>query len=302
MMKNIVERIIYLQDKRIIGFASGLAGSVLISFDSIYIRLSGTGGVNTVFLFGLFAMISMFSLVQMTDERRLAGTLREDGWPLVLSGLLMLGSATTFILSIKHTIVANTVIIMGGRPVVTALFSWFFLKEKANRNLIIAIGVLLAGFSVVMSGSAGSGHLLGDFYAFLTVVFLGLNGTLQRHYKKISRSAVVGMAGFFMAVVMFYFADIASFTWKTWVVMGIMGLTTAPAGRVLNAVSTRYILAAESAMMTLSVSVFAPIWAILLFGERPSFTTLAGGVLIIGTIFVYIAVNFGIMKKVPPVL
>lgn len=290
-IKNGISALLQMRESRLKGILAALAGAVLVSFDSIYIRMSGTGGVNTVFLFGLFAMISMFSFVHATDDRGLPGTLHDGGWPLLLSGLLMLGSASTFILSVKHTAVANTVIIMGCRPIFTAFFAWLILRERITRTLAVAILAVLFGVGIVVSGSLQSTHLLGDFLALLTVTFLGINGAVQRKYKKMSRMAVVGMAGFFMAAVMFYFADITNFSPKTWLVMGLMGLTTAPFGRVLNAVSNRYLLAAEAAMFTLSISVFATVWAFLVFAEVPAVTTMIGGAVILGTIILYILIS-----------
>jgi drug/metabolite transporter (DMT)-like permease len=282
---------VFMEDERTKGMASALGGTLLISFDSVFVRLSGTGGVNTVFLFGLFTMISMSAILQITDRRGIAGTLKEDGWPVFMSGLLMFGSASAFILSIKHTSVANTVIIMGSRPVLTALFSWIFLRERASAALWLAMLTVIGGIVVVVSGSLESGNLLGDCLALAAVVFLALNGTLQRKYKKMSRTAVVGLAGFFLAATLVFFADIGSFTASTWVIMGMMGLASAPFGRVLNAVATRYIPAAEAAMLNLSLSVFATLWAFLLFGEIPAAATLAGGGIILGTIAVYIAAS-----------
>lgn len=273
---------------RLKGLLAALGGTVLTSFDSVFIRLSGTGGVNTAFLFGFFTMISMAIIIQTKDKRGLFVTLRENGWPSFVSGFLMLGSASSFILSIKHTNVANTMIIMGCQPVFTAILSWIFLKEKTDKTLWAAMLIVVAGIIIVVHGSVESGNLIGDLLAFATVIFLSINRIVQRKYKEISRTAIVGTGGFLISVVMFLFADIESFTAETWIIMGIMGLCSAPLGRVLNGVSTRYILAVESSMITLSVSVFSTLWAFIFFNEIPPFTTLTGGAIIITTISVYI--------------
>ena len=278
-------------DARTRGILAALMGALLVSFDPVFVRLSGTRGVNTVFLFGLFTLISMSLIIQTTDRRGVIGTLKEDGWPVVLSGLLMFGSATTFILSIKYTAIANTVMIIGSRPVLTAIFSWLWLKEKAGLALWLAISMVICGIAIVVSGSLESVNILGDSLALLCVTFLAMNGAFQRKYKSMSRPAVVGMAGFFLAAGMIFFADIGSFTLRTWLIMGAMGLLSAPIGRVLNAVSVRYILAAESAMITMSVSVFSTFWAILFFNEIPPQTTLAGGGVILGSILTYVLIK-----------
>jgi len=270
------------------GILAALVGSLLISFDPVFIRYSGISGFDTAFLFGLFTAISMATVIQTTDSQGISKTLLQSGWPAILSGLLILGSATTFILSIKHTEVSNTMIILSGRPVVTALFSWLILKEKTSSTLWWATIGVIGGSTVVVYGSIGSPTFLGDGLALLTVAFLGLNGALLRRYAHISRVAIVGWAGFFMSITLFAFANPSSYTAHTWIIMGTMGLLTAPMGRVLNGISFRYIPAAEAALLSLIGTVLAPIWAYLFFKEIPTNTTILGGTIILATISVYL--------------
>ncbi len=285
------------RDIRSKGVIAAFIGTLLISFDSIFVRLSGTTGANTVFLFGFFTAISMFTLLQISDPRGIAGTLKEDGLPVFISGLLMFGSASCFILSVTHTSIANTAIIIGSRPVLTAIFSWFFLKEMAEKALWLTMGFVMAGILIVLSGSLESVNLMGDSFAVLAVVFLAINGTFQRRYKKMSRKAVVGIAGLFLAVGMLPFAQISSFSGKTWIIMAIMGLLSAPIGRVLSAVSTRYLQAAEAATISMSMSVFATLWALIIFNEKPPLATLIGGVIIVGSILCYFLFKMKCVKQ-----
>ncbi len=270
------------------GRLAALCGGILLSFDSVFIRLSGVGGFDTAFLFGLFSALSMALLIQATDPRGLAGTLRADGWPVLVSALLIVGSASSFVLSIKHTTVANTVFIMSSRPVATALVSWLLLRERTNKALWLAIAGVMTGISIVVSGSLESGNLTGDLFAVFTVLCLGLNGTLWRRYKDISRPAVVGLGGLFIALVMFIPAHPAAYSWETWLIMAAMGMLSAPIGRVLNALSARYIPAAEMATITLINVVLAPIWAFAFFDEQPPLPTMTGGSVILLSIGTYL--------------
>lgn len=279
---------VFPESTRSKGLWAALAGSFLVSLDPVFIRLSGTGGFDTVFLFGLFTAVSMSAVIRATDSRGVSGTLKAGGWPLLVSALLMVGSATTFVLSVKHTAVANTMIILSGRPVLTAVFSWIILREKTSPALWMAIAGVMAGILIVVSGSARSPNLAGDGLALLTVTFLAMNGVVLRRYKQMSRMAVVGLCGFFMALLMAAPATPSAYGLSTWVTMGIMGLVSAPLGRVLNAASSRYIPAAESAVISLSSMMFAPVWIFFLFREIPPAATLAGGTIVLGTIFSYI--------------
>lgn len=274
-----------------LGIMAAVTGSLFLSFDSVFIRLSGISGYDTAFLFGIFSAISMSLFIQTTDSRGLVGTLKESGWPAVVSGLLIVGSALSMILSIKHTAVANTMVILSGRPVMTALACWLILKEKPTKSLWLAITGVIIGILTVASGSLQSGTILGDLFAFSAVLFLALNGTLWRRYKNISRMVIVGLGGFFLALTMSIPAAPSTYSTDTWIIMAAMGLFSAPLGRVLNATATRYIPAAEAAMIGLSSVILASLWAYLFFNEIPSLNTIIGGIIVISTITTYIMIK-----------
>ena len=212
------------------GALLALAGAFLMSFDPIFIRLSGVGGVDTAFLFGVFTAISMAGVIQVSDPRGLLGTLRAGGWPVLASAALMLGSASAMVFAVKMTSVANVFVIMSVAPALAALFSRIFLGEVTTRATWLAIAGVMLGIGIVVSGSVGSVHLAGDALAFVAVSFVALNMVLLRRYKEISRMASIGMGGLFLALVMVPMADPASYSATTWGVMAVMGCSRRHSG------------------------------------------------------------------------
>ncbi|GLO59963.1 membrane protein [Vibrio sp. MACH09] len=273
------------------GFLLAITGVILMSLDPIFIRFAGVSGFDTAFLFGLFSAISMPVLLKLNDARGIKSAVKESGWPLLFSGLLMLGSASGLVFSIKMTSIANTFIILSATPALAALFSWLFLKEKVTTATLVSILFVMIGIAIVVSGSFGSGNWVGDLLAVFSVICLSLMFTLLRKYQNISRLASVGLGGLLLAIVMFFFATPTSFSAETWFIMAVMGLFTAPIGRVLSMVATRHITAAEVSMTMMLESVLAPIWAFLFFAEVPPLASIIGGVIILLTIFVYTLLN-----------
>ncbi|KZK76814.1 DMT family transporter [Pseudovibrio ascidiaceicola] len=276
---------------RVSGILITLLGAVLMSFDPIFIRYSGVSGFDTAFLFGLFTAISMPFFIQMRDERGVIGALRASGWPVLFSGLLMLGSASSLVLSIKLTSVANTFVILSISPALAAAFSWLFLGEVTKRATWISIISIMIGIAIVVSGSFGSGTLMGDVLAGLAVTCLSLNQTLLRKYQGVSRMASVGVGGFLLAVAMFFLAAPSTYSLNTWIIMGLMGLFTAPFGRVLSQVATRYITAPEVGMLLMIETVLAPLFAFGFFGEIPHQESFIGGTIIVVTILIYAVIS-----------
>lgn len=269
------------------GLLFALGGAVLMSLDPIFIRLSGVGGFDTAFLFGIFTTLSMAAIVHAREPDGVAGVLRAGGLPVVVSGLLMLGSAATLVMSVKLTTVANTFVILSGAPAVSALFGWYFLGEVTARSTWWSIAVAMVGVAIVVSGSVELGHWLGDFYAVLAVVFLSLNQTLMRRYQGVSRMASVGLGGMFLALTMAFFVEPMSYSARTWLIMGAMGLVTAPFGRVMAMQATRYISAPEVGVILMVEAVFAPLWAYGFFAETPAVTSVLGGACILGAALYY---------------
>lgn len=272
---------------RTMGVSITLMGALLMSLDPVFIRFSGVSGFDTAFLFGLFTAISMPVFIQLRDERGLIRAINESGWPVLLSGLLMLGSATGLVLSIKHTSIANTFVILSAAPALAAIFSWLLLGEVTRRSTWIAIVSVMIGIVIVVSGSFDSGNLIGDGLAVFAVTCLSLNQTLLRKYKNVSRMASVGFGGLFLALAMFSVATPSVYSINTWLIMGAMGLFTAPLGRVLSQTATRYITAPEVGMILMINTVLAPIWAFSFFNEIPPMASVIGGSIILLTILVY---------------
>jgi drug/metabolite transporter (DMT)-like permease len=275
------------KNARTTGIGITIVGALLMSLDPIFIRFSGVSGFDTAFLFGLFTAISMPIFIQLRDERGLVRTVKESGWQVLVSGLLMLGSASGLVLSIKLTSIANTFVILSAAPALAALFSWWFLGEVTKRSTWIAIIAVMVGIGIVVSGSFKSGNWVGDALAVFAVICLSLNQTQLRKNQHVSRMASVGFGGLFLALAMFLIATPSTYSMNTWLVMGFMGLLTAPFGRVLSQVATRYITAPEVGMILMIEAVLAPLWAFTFFDEIPPIASLIGGVVILVTIVIY---------------
>ncbi len=69
--------------------------------------------------------------------------------------------------------------------------------------------------------------------------------------------------------------------------MGMMGLFTAPVGRVLSMAATRHITAPEVIMTLMLETVLAPVWAFTFFTEIPPMTRYYRWRTILITIFIY---------------
>lgn len=277
----------HANSQRRLGFLCAIGGAALMSLDPIFIRYASVSGADTAFLFGLFSAISMPILLKISDKRGIRNSVKDSGWVLLLAALLMVGSASGLVFSLKNTSVANTFIILSATPAIAAVFSWLMLKEMIDRSTIIAIIAVMTGIAVVVAGSFGSGSWFGDLQAVFSVICLSLMFTLLRKFQNVSRLGAVGLGGLLLATLMYYFASPSNYDTNTWLIMAAMGLFTAPLGRVASMVATRHITSAEVSMTLMLETVLAPLWALLFFNEIPANSSLFGGTIILTTIFIY---------------
>ncbi len=270
------------------GVIIAVVAAILMSFDPIFIRLSGVSGFDTAFLFGLFSALSIAGVMRFQQQQSIVISVKKAGWPAMISGLLMLISASAMIMSIKHTTVANVFVILSATPLFAAITSWLLMGEVTRRSTWVAMSSVTLGISIVVSGSFEAGYWLGDSLALLSATFIGINQAYLRKHQHVSRLISVGLGSSLMAIVFFFVVSPSEYSLQTWLVMATMGLFTAPFGRVLSHVATRYITAPEVGIILLIEAILAPLFALIAFAEIPPFNTLIGGLVILSTIYIYV--------------
>ena len=266
------------------GAVLATAGVMVVSFDALLVRLCATDGWSVSFWRGLFMAAAIGVALLAQARRRAPLSLLKSFRPLVIAGLLMACSSISLVLAFTLTATANAVVILSASPLFSALFSWVWLRERCPPRTLIAIAVTMTGVLVVVSGSLGGGHVLGDGLALLATAIIGAHLTVLRRYPEVNRQAAVGLGGILMAVLAFPFADPLGLSWQSYMFLLVMGLLQMPLAMVLLTAGTRFLTAAEVSLFILGETFLAPIWVWFVFAESPSGATFVGGAIIVLTL------------------
>lgn len=266
------------------GVLLALSGVLLISLDSVWIRLSDVSSWDVAFWVGAFTFVTISVVLPVVTGRSIVRAAREDGTPLIVSSLLNTCSVTMFIVAVGATTVSNVVAIIAAAPVAAAVVARVVIGERPSRRTWLGIAGSVVGILVIVGGSIGSGTVGGDLLAIVAVLAFACNVTLWRRYPLISRLAVIGLGGLFTALATAALADPMSVGFGSLAVLAVMGIATGPTGRVSLASSTRFLTAAQVGLFTPVETVAATAWAWLFLAEVPPPTTIAGGVLVIGAV------------------
>ena len=271
------------------GLAVAATGVLVITPDSLLIRLIDTEVWTILFFRGVFVALALLAFFAVRFGSTAPKLLLAVGYAGVLSALLVAASNILFVLSISLTSVANTLVIVSAAPLFAAMHSRIFLKESIAPRTWIAVLVVFIGIAAIFSGNLGGGALIGDLCAIGAALFFSGHLTTLRYAKNINMVPAVALAGVFTALAVLPLAAPYLVSIHDLALLAAMGLVMLPLAHGLIALGPRLIPAPEVGLLILLETILGPFWVWLVIGEVPAVQTFFGGVLILGTLVVHTA-------------
>ena len=263
-------------------FGWGLAalGMLLVSTDSLWVRVSGADALNIAFIVGVLSLL-LYGAMALRQAAASWASLRADTWPLLAIGVLGAISQLTFISAITHTEVPNVVAIVASAPVLAAAFAWVALRERTSPRVAAGIALTVVGIGMVVSTSIGSPNLWGDFLALIAVICFAASTVIWRRHRDMSRLMGLALAALLVVIPTAFVADPGGLDAPAWAAILAMGLVCNPLGRLSYSNAPRYAPASEVALFAPVETVAGIVWAAVFLSEYPAAVTLAGAVVVI---------------------
>jgi drug/metabolite transporter (DMT)-like permease len=254
------------------------------SSGALIARLVGTGPWTTNLWRSVFASAFLAVALSLANRRSIVAQCRALGVPGVMVAACMSLSATCFILSLAHTSVANTLILMATGPYVAGILGWLMLGERVAVRTWISMGVALAGAVVMVSSAPSSGALFGDLLAVVMATSFATATVIVRRHPDIQMAPAAVLSTALTAVVALPLADPLQASGRDLALLAFFGVGQFGLGFVLFMKGARLLPAAETSLIGMLETVLGPIWVWLVLGERPGPAALAGGALILGAL------------------
>ncbi|MDJ0602033.1 MAG: DMT family transporter [Crocosphaera sp.] len=168
----------------LIPFVTLVIALISISFAPIFIRISEIElGANGTVFNRLCIFFVIFGLAQAIRNRfyspkttSIESPLTAKHWLLLLLvGIISITSLGLWAISLQYTSVANCMLLNNMTPIFTSLGAWLCFGKRFDTKFILGMILALSGaiFLGLEDLQGMNGHLIGDFYALLSAVFLG---------------------------------------------------------------------------------------------------------------------------------
>jgi drug/metabolite transporter (DMT)-like permease len=198
-------------------------------------------------------------------------------------GLCYASAMILFVIANKLTASANAILLQYMAPVWAALLGWLVLRERLKWEYWCALVLVGAGMFFVFSSGLAKGSLLGDMLALVSGITFGANSVVLR-LKKDNNPADILIFSHIICVLLsipFFFLHPPAINSVNIMSILFMGIFQIGAASALFAYGIKHIPAAQ-AMLTAAIEpVMNPVWVFVVIGEKPSFTVIIGGCLII---------------------
>jgi drug/metabolite transporter (DMT)-like permease len=258
--------------------------AVCWSSGALIARLVATGPWTTNLWRSVFASAFLAVVLSLVNRRSIVAQCRALGAPGIAVAACMSLSSTCFILSLAHTSVANTLILMSIGPYVAGALGWLVLGERVAVRTWICMGVALAGAVVMVSGSQTRAAMLGDLLAVVMATSFAAATVIVRRHPEIQMAPAAVLATALTALVALPLADPLRASGRDVALLAFFGVGQFGLGFLLFMKGARLLPAAETSLIGMLETVLGPIWVWLVLGERPGSAALAGGALILGAL------------------
>ena len=272
------------------GIFLSLIGVLIITPDSLFIRLINMSSWELLFYRGLIPFICLFIFLLFFYKKKFFYFLFIIGLPgLFFAVLVALGNAS-FVLSIQNTNVANTLIMIALTPFATAVLSSIILKEHPSKRMWLTIIACFITILFIFYDSYQSNRIIGDLFGILTAFFIGGSAVVVRYSKSIDFIPALFIAKLFTFLIPVVFIQsfqelfiISSTQLYLIIIMGIFLVIPL----ACMTIAPRYIPAHEVEIFFVLETIIGPVWVWLIINEQPTTKTMIGGIFIISIIIIH---------------
>lgn len=278
----------------LIGLVMALAGALIITPDTLLIRLSGLEGWGLSFWRGILIGFSLIIFWIALERDRVITKL-----PLLLGGPALViiianfFNAIAFNFATMETSITVVVTALATAPLIAAALGFFILGERTGLKTWVAVGISMIGVMIVILNGDGAldappGNVwLGGGLGFLAAFGIAVVFVTTRKHPDVPVLPACAIGTFISGVIGFVGAPAGSIMAGDMTMILLMGLLVMPVSWALLTLAPRHTSPTNVSLFMLLEMVLGPFWVWLGTGERPSPAMIGGAALVLVTLALY---------------
>ena len=276
----------HLTDKQK-GIGLSLFGILMITPDSLFIRLINISSWEIVFYRGLVPFICLFIALLFFYKKNFLHACYAIGFAGIFNAILVALGNVTFVTSIENTNVANTLIMISLTPFMAAIMSSIFLREHPSMRTWLTMTACFVFVLFIFYDSYEAKRIYGDLFGLATAILIGGSAVVIRYGKKVNFLPSLLLAKLFTMLIAIFFVQSLYIEGIDIYFVIIMGIFFVFIPISLITLAPRYIPAHEVELFFVLETALGPIWVWFIIHEQPSIKTIIGGVCILLLIFTH---------------
>ena len=276
-----------------------LMGVLAVSFGSILTRLSVAPFLVIAFYRLALASVVIGPVACIHSGKELRSLSNKSRILSLIAGLFLALHFVFWIASLSYTTVASSVVLVTTNPIFVVIASYFLFHEKLKKNTLIGIGLCLIGAALIgysdwhIGSEAFSGDLLAILGALAVACYFIIGRILRPNTGLLSYTFLVyGSAAILLLLAVLIFnMSLLGYSQNTYIMLILLALVPQLLGHSSLNWALRFMPATLVTIAILGEPVGATILAFILLDETPTLMQIAGGILILGGIFIALGRN-----------
>lgn len=190
-----------------------------------------------------------------------------------------------YVLALKNTTAANAIFLQSTAPIYVLIFEPLIIHTRYEKINIISVAVVFVGMLLFFVGKISPQHFEGNIYALLSgIFFAALFLGLKKNKPGYQLSSI-----FYGNIIVSLFCipflpGIQNINFSNLWMVAFLGIFQIGLAYALFSFGLRRIQAVEASIIALIEPVLNPVWVFIGYGEVPSVTAIAGGIIILSAI------------------
>jgi len=272
-----------------------IVGILAVSFSAIFIKWSAAPAA-VLGMYRLLITVVLFLPIVFVRRRELLQLTRYDWLWLSISGVFLGLHFLFWISSLKWTSVASSMILTSLEPVFVLIGAFFLFRERSRKVGLIGVVIAILGTCIVGWGDLGTSRaaVTGDTLSLLGTVAVSVYMLAGQHVRNRMSSPVYNTIVFLVAGIVLLVYNLSTrtplvgYAAREWGIFLLLALFPTVLGHGLFNWVLKYVRASTISMAVLGEPLGAIVLAYILLGESVSVAQIAGGVLTLLGVAVYL--------------